>query len=158
MKEELSLSSGKVTNIDITDFYKVPFEKVIDLVRGRKVYLKTGIAYITHMDLSSVFLSYFRDNLIRGLEVCKCFPMCVFRLRRRITSRQFFFSYCLQSAKILYDNISDDERLTRYFTGLPSAFSGMARVVWSTTATPIDKLNDVFFLFSLQLSATRVVS
>lgn len=51
--------------------------------------------------------------------------------------------YILQSAKILYDNISDDERLTTYLTGLPSAFSGMARVVWSTTATPIDKLNDV---------------
>lgn len=69
LKEELSLSSGKVANIDIADIYKVPFEKVIDLVRGRKVYLKAGMAYITHMDLSSVFLSHFRDNLIRGLEV-----------------------------------------------------------------------------------------
>lgn len=115
LKEELSLSSGKVTNIDIADIYKVPFEKVIDLVKGRKVYLKAGMAYITHMDLSSVFVSYFRENLFAGLE----------------------------SAKILYDNISDDERLTKYLTGLPSAFSGMARVVWSTTATPIDKLNDL---------------
>ncbi|XP_071579342.1 DNA primase large subunit [Temnothorax nylanderi] len=115
LKEELSLSSGKVTNIDITDIYKVPFEKVIDLVRGRKVYLKAGMAYITHMDISSVFVSYFKENLITGLE----------------------------SARILYDNISDDERLTKYLTGLPSAFSGMARVVWSTTATPIDKLNDL---------------
>jgi len=51
--------------------------------------------------------------------------------------------YILQSAKFLYYNISDDERLTKYLTGLPSAFSGMTRVVWSTTATPIDKLNDV---------------
>ncbi|KAL0116787.1 hypothetical protein PUN28_010005 [Cardiocondyla obscurior] len=115
LKNELSLSSGKVTNIDITDIYKVPFEKVIDLVRGRKVYLKGGMAYITHMDLSFVFISYFKENLIAGLE----------------------------RAKILYGNISDDERLTKYLTGLPSAFSGMARVVWSTTATPIDKLNDL---------------
>lgn len=49
----------------------------------------------------------------------------------------------LQSAKVLYDNISDDERLTKYLTGLPSAYSGMGRIVWSTTTTPIDKLNDV---------------
>ncbi|XP_011873303.1 PREDICTED: DNA primase large subunit-like [Vollenhovia emeryi] len=115
LKEELSLSSGKVTNIDIADIYKVPFEKVTDLVRGRKVYLKAGMAYITHMDLSSVFVSYFRENLVAGLE----------------------------SSKILYNNISDDDRLTQYLTGLPSAFSGMGRVVWSSTATPIDKLNDL---------------
>jgi len=63
------LSSGKVTNIDITDIYKVPFEKVIDLVKGRKVYLKAGMAYVTHMDLSSVFVSYFKENLVAGLEV-----------------------------------------------------------------------------------------
>jgi len=69
VKEELSLSSGKVTNIDIVDIYKVPFEKVIDLVRGRKIYLKAGMAYVTHMDLSSVFICYFRENLIAGLEV-----------------------------------------------------------------------------------------
>lgn len=69
MKEELSLSSGKVTNIDIADIYKVPFEKVVDLVKGRKVYLKAGMAYVTHMDLSSVFISYFRENLIAGLRV-----------------------------------------------------------------------------------------
>ncbi|XP_028050252.1 DNA primase large subunit [Monomorium pharaonis] len=115
LKEELSWSCGKVTNIDITDIYKVPFEKVIDLVKGRKVYLKAGMAYITHMDLSSVFVSYFRKNLVTGLE----------------------------NAKIQYNNISDDERLTKYLNGLPSAFSGMARVVWSTTTTPIDKLNDL---------------
>ncbi|KYN04187.1 PREDICTED: DNA primase large subunit-like [Cyphomyrmex costatus] len=115
LKEELTLSSGKVTNIDIADVYKVPFEKVIDLIKGRKVYLKAGMAYITHMDLSSVFVSYFKENLVAGLE----------------------------NAKILYDNISDDERLTKYLTGLPSAFSGMTRVVWSTTTTPIDKLNDL---------------
>lgn len=72
LKEELNLSSRKVTNIDITDIYKVPFEKVIDLVRGRKVYLKAGMAYITHMDLISVFISYFKENLISGLEVCSC--------------------------------------------------------------------------------------
>ncbi|XP_011644831.1 DNA primase large subunit-like [Pogonomyrmex barbatus] len=115
LKEEISSSSGKVTNIDITDVYKVPFEKVTDLVRGRKVYLKAGMAYVTHMDLISVFVSYFKENLTAGLE----------------------------SAKVLYSNISDDERLTKYLTDLPSAFSGMARIVWSTTATPIDKLNEL---------------
>ncbi|KAL6423408.1 hypothetical protein ACFW04_010180 [Cataglyphis niger] len=78
VKEELSLSSGKVTNIDIADIYKVPFEKVIDLVKGRKVYLKAGMAYVTHLDLSSVFISYFRENLIAGLKLSKTsYPLCM---------------------------------------------------------------------------------
>jgi len=69
LKEELSLSSGKVTNIDITDIYKVRFEKVFDLVKGRKIYLNAGMAYITHLDLSSVFVYCFKENLIAGLNV-----------------------------------------------------------------------------------------
>lgn len=82
IKEELSLSCGKVTNVDVTDIYKVPFEKVIDLVKGRKVYLKAGMAYITHMDLSSVFVSCLRENLVTGLEVCVLFcNIQVFKMR-----------------------------------------------------------------------------
>lgn len=82
IKEELSLSCGKVTNVDVTDIYKVSFDKVIDLVRGRKAYLKAGMAYITHMDLSSVFVSYLRENLITGLEVCVYFlNIQVFKVR-----------------------------------------------------------------------------
>lgn len=85
LKEELSLSSEKVASIDITDIYKVPFEKVIDLVRTRKVYLNAGMAYITHMDLSSVFLSHFRDNLVKGLEVHHSFFL-IYLVLQRITS------------------------------------------------------------------------
>lgn len=58
-----------MTNIDIIDIYKVHFEKVIDLVKGRKIYLKAGMAYITHMDIISVFVSHFREILVAGLEV-----------------------------------------------------------------------------------------
>ena len=42
MKEELSLSCGKVTNIDIADIYKVPFEKVCDLIKDVKYISKQG--------------------------------------------------------------------------------------------------------------------
>lgn len=86
LKEELILSSGKVNNIDITDIYKVPFEKVIDLVRGRKVYLKAGMAYVTHLDLSSVFISYFRENLIAGLKVYKHSFSIIFNFKERLYS------------------------------------------------------------------------
>lgn len=74
------------------------------------------------------------------------FMVPVYLKSEELDYAQSIFRLCfVQSAKIFYDNLSDDERLTRYLTGLPSAFSGMARVVWSTTATPIDKLNDVWF-------------
>lgn len=75
--------------------------------------------------------------------------MLVYFKAEKLDYTQLISHLCsLQSAKIFYDNISDDERLTRYLTGLPAAFSGMARVVWSTTATPIDKLNDVYIDYS----------
>lgn len=72
LKEELSSSSGKVMNIDISDIYKVRFEKVVDLVRGRRIYLKAGIAYIAHMDIISVFISHFKEILLAGLQVSLC--------------------------------------------------------------------------------------
>ncbi|XP_043497608.1 DNA primase large subunit-like [Polistes fuscatus] len=112
IREELQMSTFKITNIDTVDFYKVPFQKVIDLVRTRKVYLEDGMAYVPRNDLISLCISYFRQKLITGIE----------------------------DAKMNLLNASDDERLISFINGLPGTFSGMARVVWSTTNTPIEKL------------------
>ncbi|KAL2743463.1 DNA primase large subunit-like [Vespula maculifrons] len=112
IREDLQTSTYKVTNIDTIDFYKVPFQKVIDLVKARKVYLEDGIAYVPRNDLISLCISYFKQKLIAGIEDAK---------------------ECLLNA-------SDDERVISYINALPGTFSGMARAVWSTTNTPIEKI------------------
>ncbi|XP_033644569.1 DNA primase large subunit-like [Asterias rubens] len=55
--------------IEHTDFYKVPFTEALDLVRGRKVYLHKGWAYVPHNDLVSIILSAFRSHLSQALAV-----------------------------------------------------------------------------------------
>ncbi|XP_053978780.1 DNA primase large subunit-like isoform X1 [Hylaeus volcanicus] len=113
--EELSSCNPKSSNIDLIEFYKVPFQKVADLVKSRKVYLSLGKAYISQENLVSLFVTYFRKNLIDGMEY----------------------------AKKYVSNISDDERLMSYVKSLPGAFSGMTRVVWTTTTTPVEKLDEL---------------
>ncbi|XP_031835959.1 DNA primase large subunit [Nomia melanderi] len=115
LREELHSSTSKVSNIDTSEFYKVPFQKVIDLIRSRRVYVANGIAYIPQIDLVSLFVSYFRKSLIDGMEYAKNYLV----------------------------NISDDERLMSFLKSLPGSFSGMTRVVWTTNNTPVDKLDEL---------------
>ncbi|KAJ2944582.1 hypothetical protein O0L34_g3933 [Tuta absoluta] len=56
-------------NIDEMKFYKVKFYEVLDLVRGRKVYLQGGYAYIPHKDFISVLSAQFRTHLKHTLAV-----------------------------------------------------------------------------------------
>ncbi|CAG9861402.1 unnamed protein product [Phyllotreta striolata] len=50
-----------------TDFFKVPFTEVLPLVKGRKVFLKQGYAYIPTSDLIVCILSQFRASLNESL-------------------------------------------------------------------------------------------
>nr|XP_033330204.1 DNA primase large subunit-like isoform X1 [Megalopta genalis]XP_033330205.1 DNA primase large subunit-like isoform X1 [Megalopta genalis] len=115
IREELRSSTAKVSNVDISEFYKVPFLRVTDLVKSRKVYLTNGMAYIPQASLVSLFVSYLRNILIDGIKY----------------------------AKYYVSKISDDERLMSFLKSLPGSFSGMTRVVWTTTATPVEKLNEL---------------
>ena len=51
------------------DYYRVHFTEVIDLVRTRRVYMKSGYAYITGSDIISVLVSLFRSHLSYELTV-----------------------------------------------------------------------------------------
>lgn len=51
------------------DYYRIPFTQVLDLVRGRKVFLHHGHAYITNSEIISVLLSVFRSRLSHELSV-----------------------------------------------------------------------------------------
>lgn len=115
IREELQMSTFKIASIDTVDFYKVSFKKVIDLVRSRKVYVAKGMAYVPRTDLISLCISYFRQKLAIGME----------------------------DAKEYLSNASDDERVVGYINALPGTFSGMTRVVWSTTNTPLEKLEEL---------------
>ncbi|XP_070697326.1 DNA primase large subunit [Pempheris klunzingeri] len=69
--DELINSSYAVSGITVEqqDFYKVPFQDALDLVRMRKVYLKAGYAYIPHQDIVTIVLNDFRTRLSKALAL-----------------------------------------------------------------------------------------
>lgn len=61
-----AVSGSKVEN---QDFYKVPFQDALDLVKTRKVYLKAGYVYIPHQDIVTIVLNDFRTRLSKALAL-----------------------------------------------------------------------------------------
>ncbi|XP_036403246.1 DNA primase large subunit [Megalops cyprinoides] len=57
------------TTVVEQDFYKVPFQDALDLVRTRKVFLKGGYAYIPHQDIVTIVLNDFRTRLSKALAL-----------------------------------------------------------------------------------------
>ncbi|KAI8482403.1 DNA primase large subunit [Branchiostoma belcheri] len=71
LRDDLKSSSYEMKGdkFETTDFYKVPFQEALDLVRARKVYLKKGYVYVPGSELVSIILSSFRGNLSKALAV-----------------------------------------------------------------------------------------
>ncbi|KAM9804335.1 DNA primase large subunit [Neosynchiropus ocellatus] len=71
LKDKLVNSSYTVSGITVEgqDFYKVPFQDALDLVRTRKVYLKAGYVYIPHQDIVTIVLNDFRTRLSKALAL-----------------------------------------------------------------------------------------
>lgn len=71
LQDKLVSSSYAVSGITLEnhDFYKVPFQDALDLVRTRKVYLKAGYAYIPHQDIVTIVLNDFRTRLSKALAL-----------------------------------------------------------------------------------------
>lgn len=69
--DKLVNSSYAVSGITVEDqdFYRVPFQDALDLVRTRKVYLKAGYAYIPHQDIVTIVLNDFRTRLSKALAL-----------------------------------------------------------------------------------------
>ncbi|XP_076598382.1 DNA primase large subunit [Chaetodon auriga] len=69
--DKLVNSSYAVSGITVEDqdFYKVPFQDALDLVRTRRVYLKAGYAYIPHQDIVTIVLNDFRTRLSKALAL-----------------------------------------------------------------------------------------
>lgn len=50
-------------------FSQVPFTEVLDLVRGRKVFLSRGFAYVPKDDMISILITHYRAHLSQQLAV-----------------------------------------------------------------------------------------
>ncbi|KPP73838.1 hypothetical protein Z043_107049 [Scleropages formosus] len=59
--------------VEEQDFYKVPFQDALDLVRMRKVFVKDGFAYVPHQDIVTIVLNDYRTRLSKALAVSHCF-------------------------------------------------------------------------------------
>ncbi|KAM9726242.1 DNA primase large subunit [Menidia menidia] len=57
------------SKVEDQEFYKVPFQDALDLVRTRKVYLKAGYAYVPHQDIVTIVLNDFRTRLSKALAL-----------------------------------------------------------------------------------------
>uniref|UniRef100_A0A8C2Q7T4 DNA primase large subunit n=1 Tax=Cyprinus carpio TaxID=7962 RepID=A0A8C2Q7T4_CYPCA len=71
LKDKLITSSYGLSGITVEeyDFYKVPFQDALDLVRTRKVYLLAGNAYIPHHEIVTIVLNDFRTRLSKALAM-----------------------------------------------------------------------------------------
>ncbi|XP_018576961.1 DNA primase large subunit [Anoplophora glabripennis] len=71
LKCELVVSTSGITEVSFegTDFYKVPFGEVVPLVKGRKVFIQKGYAFIPTADLVVCVLSKFRAQLSESLNI-----------------------------------------------------------------------------------------
>lgn len=71
MENNLIESSYSLTKekFDKTDFYKLKFHEVPDLVRSRRVFVKDGFAYVSGYDIVSYLCNRLKQNLQKDLEV-----------------------------------------------------------------------------------------
>lgn len=69
IRSQLYESTVGITDVDITNFYKVPFVEVFPLVKNRKVFICDGYAYIPDIELVTSILSVFRAQLSEALTV-----------------------------------------------------------------------------------------
>ncbi|KAK7100935.1 DNA primase large subunit-like [Littorina saxatilis] len=70
LREKLDAASGKAdTYSKGIQHYKVHFTEALDLVRGRRVYLHRGFAYVPQDDLVSILLTVYRIHLSHSLAV-----------------------------------------------------------------------------------------
>lgn len=68
--QDLMASAGRnSTTADTNEYFKVPFTEVLDLVRGRKVFLSRGFAYVPKDDMISILITHYRAHLSQQLAM-----------------------------------------------------------------------------------------
>lgn len=73
--EELKAAAGGfVKRVEEESWFKVDWERVPELVEGRKVFLKGGKAYVPGREQMSMVVAEFTGRLDKALEVCPLHP------------------------------------------------------------------------------------
>lgn len=67
--ERAAMTSGKKTGPEDDNWFKVSWDRVPDLVEGRRVFLKGGKAFVPGREQSSMVVAEFTQRLERQLEV-----------------------------------------------------------------------------------------
>lgn len=78
---------------DKLDYFKVPFEEALSLVKGRRVYLQKGYAYVSAEQFSSIIAARFR------------YFKFVFMLTFQQATPLGGTGHCLQDARTAYGQI-----------------------------------------------------
>lgn len=114
VRQELQnmISTGTVDNID---FYKVNFLSVLDLVRQRRCFLKSGYAYVSSMDFSSIIGNHHQKFIEKGL---------------------------ISHMKLLPE-FENDERIVGIIKGLHTSYVGKDYTVNKDADIPIESLNQL---------------
>ncbi|XP_032678182.1 DNA primase large subunit-like [Odontomachus brunneus] len=95
IKKHLQISSLNVSDIDSTQFYKVPFSQAANLIKKRKIFIIQGIAFVPEKEMGFVFVSHFKRILISAFE----------------------------GAREARANLYNDERFTRIFISLENSIN-----------------------------------
>ena len=69
-RDSLIRESSKILRDKKLLVYRVPFVEALELVRGRRVYLEGGMAYVPHTELVSILTGMFRTQLSKALIKC----------------------------------------------------------------------------------------
>lgn len=82
-------------NIDNTQFYRVPFFHIANLIKKRKVFIAQGEAFVPEQEMAFMFVSHFKKILMSSFEVsmnmiivnlsnCYRFLLCHIRMRAKL--------------------------------------------------------------------------
>jgi DNA primase large subunit len=109
------LQNGFTENIDDIDFYKVNFLSVLDLVRQRKCFLKSGFAYVSSKDFSYIIGNH----------------------------HQAFIERNLAAHLKLLPEFENDDRIVNIIKGLHNSYAGKDYTINKDVDIPIESLDQL---------------
>lgn len=117
VKEGLYDSTGAygVINVEVDEFFKVPFTTVPDLIRTRRCYVKAGYAYVIAQDFISIVAGLHEACIEKGLAA---------------------------AAQLLPD-LDNDERLVDLVKNLHTSYTGKDFVVTANGTIPIESIDQL---------------
>ncbi|XP_055601445.1 DNA primase large subunit [Uranotaenia lowii] len=110
-----STAYHSVVQIEAMDFYKVRFTDVLDLVRGRKCYLKGGYAYVGASDFVSIIANKHHQLIEDGL----------------------------QAHLKLLPELESDERFASLLKGLHTSYTGKDYTIAKAGEVPVESLDQL---------------